>query len=98
MDHLTPMRAIRIYCLACQGSFKSVKNCSSVDCSLYIYRFGHNSALRGKRGKGNPQALIDWRLKKTKPSMALGIENRGIPSRALNLLYELQKILLIFAG
>ena len=55
MGHLTPIKAIRIYCVACQGSFKAVKNCSSSDCSLHGYKSGHNFK---RKGIGNKAAKI----------------------------------------
>jgi len=37
----TPMRAIRAYCLTCQGKDKAlVKTCFKVDCSLHQLRLG----------------------------------------------------------
>jgi hypothetical protein len=48
---LTPLKAIRINCLECQsGSRKAVRTCNTVDCPLFIYRFGHNPARRGIGG------------------------------------------------
>jgi len=49
LTHPTPLKVIRLKCLECAGSFKAIKDCVSIDCPLYIYRFGHNPALKGKR-------------------------------------------------
>lgn len=41
MKRLTPIRAIRKYCLGCSGeSWLEVKLCVIEDCPLYPYRFG----------------------------------------------------------
>jgi hypothetical protein len=38
---LTPLKAIRAFCLeCCGGSRKEVELCSAEDCSLWLYRFG----------------------------------------------------------
>jgi len=47
MVRLTPLRAIRRYCLNCAGSFKAIKHCMSFDCPLYIYRLGHDPQRKG---------------------------------------------------
>jgi len=40
---LTPIKAIRKYCLwCCCGGYKEVKECPVKDCSLYEYRMGKN--------------------------------------------------------
>ena len=47
---LSPLKAIRAYCLACgePGSFASVRECKMVNCVLHQYRLGHNPRLAGK--------------------------------------------------
>lgn len=41
VPRLSPLKQIRKFCLeCCGGSPKSVKLCSSVDCSLWYLRFG----------------------------------------------------------
>lgn len=38
---LTPVKAIRKYCLNCSGgSFKEVEKCVISECELYEYRYG----------------------------------------------------------
>lgn len=40
---LTPIKAIRAYCLGCScGSASEVRLCPITDCELYPYREGHN--------------------------------------------------------
>jgi len=47
--NLTPLKAIRKKCLDCSaGSFKEVKLCPLIDCSLYLYRFGKNPHKKGQ--------------------------------------------------
>ena len=60
---MTPLKAIRLKCLDCSaGSIREVTYCEMDDCPLYVYRKGHNPTLKGKRGKGNPEALRKYRL------------------------------------
>ena len=59
------LRAIRKCCLDCVGgSPKDVKNCFAMTCPLYRFLFGKNPALKGKRGKGNADALLAYREKR----------------------------------
>jgi len=52
---VSPLKIIRRKCYDCgEGTAFDIKNCQFSDCSLYHYRFGKNPALKGKRGKGNP--------------------------------------------
>jgi len=54
---LTPLKAIRHQCLECVcWSAFEVKNCKSLLCSLYPYRFGK---VPGHKGKGNTNNLIE---------------------------------------
>lgn len=60
---LSSLRAIRKYCYGCgEGTAFDIKNCEISDCSLFVYRFGKNPNLKGKRGRGNPDALRNYRL------------------------------------
>jgi len=51
---LSPLKAIRAYCLACgePGSFASVRECNFKNCTLHPYRFGHDPQ-RKKEGLKN---------------------------------------------
>jgi len=50
---LTPLRAIRAKCLDCCSKQPSeVRNCESLECPLYPYRFGKNPNRAGI-GKNN---------------------------------------------
>ncbi len=50
----TPLQAIREKCLdCCCGSRSEVKLCPCNDCSLWLFRAGHNPARAGIGGKGN---------------------------------------------
>ena len=49
MKKLTPMKAIRAYCLECSGdSFRNVKLCVMSDCPLYPYRMGRRPKIEAK--------------------------------------------------
>jgi len=49
---MTPLKAIRAYCLACgePDSYASVRDCKMEHCKLHQFRFGHNPR---RAGKGN---------------------------------------------
>lgn len=50
MKSLTPIKAIRHYCLGCScNSPKEVKLCVITDCELYEYRLGKNPNRKGIR-------------------------------------------------
>jgi hypothetical protein len=56
------LAAIRRRCIDCSGgSAQDAKACQVKDCALWPYRGGHNPALVGKRGRGNPAALARFR-------------------------------------
>jgi len=41
MSTLTPIKAVRQYCIGCSGnSPKEVSLCTLLDCPLYLYRMG----------------------------------------------------------
>ena len=47
--HLTPLKAIRQYCVVdcASGHPGEVRKCAVTDCRFFIYRMGHNPARRG---------------------------------------------------
>lgn len=45
---ITPLRAIKFYCLECAGAVDEVKICPLKKCPVYSYRFGTNPKLEGK--------------------------------------------------
>ena len=48
---LTPLKAIRAYCLdCCLESAKEVKLCPAEGCSLHPFRMGHNPNRKGIGG------------------------------------------------
>lgn len=57
---LTPLKAIRAKCLDC-SCFQSreVKLCTMTECSLYIYRFGHNPARKGIGATPIPKTVVE---------------------------------------
>jgi len=38
---LTPIKAMRKFCIDCVETFQEVMLCTDPDCTLYPYRFGH---------------------------------------------------------
>lgn len=45
---MTPLKAIRAKCLDCTCyQPKEVRNCTTVDCSLFTFRFGSNPSRKG---------------------------------------------------
>ena len=49
---LSPLKAIRKFCLECTGTSKEVMLCTAQDtCPLYNFRLGHNIARRGVGGR-----------------------------------------------
>ena len=65
MPRLSPLKAIRAYCIDCSGgSAKEVRLCVIPDCPLYCYRMGKT----GRKGHSNPkgaEALAAHRRKKS---------------------------------
>jgi hypothetical protein len=56
MKKITPLSAIRKFCIQCQGgNQKAPTLCASIDCSLYAYRLGKNPARKGIGGKISKQ-------------------------------------------
>ena len=47
---MTPLKAIRAFCLGCAGGPGGVKHCSEEYCLLWEYRFGKNPARKGIGG------------------------------------------------
>ena len=39
-DRLRPLKAIRAFCLECQGGTKAVRECATTNCVLHPYRMG----------------------------------------------------------
>ena len=73
----TPLKSIRLYCLECVGTSDEVKKCTMgktiqvpngrkiPKCPIFDYRFGRNHKLKGKRGKGSLEGLINYRKQKS---------------------------------
>lgn len=47
------VKAIRKFCLQCQGSSPGVQDCPTGDCPLYDFRMGKNPARKGYRNSGS---------------------------------------------
>jgi hypothetical protein len=52
-ERSTPLRAIRLFCLECRGTWEGVRDCQNPGCRFYIYRFGTNPRRKGIGG--NPR-------------------------------------------
>lgn len=66
---LSTLKRIKAHCLYCapEQTVNGVKACTGEingpephTCPLHPYRLGTNPNLKGKRGKGNPDALRRW--------------------------------------
>jgi len=58
---LPPVKAIRKFCIGCQGgSKKQVRECESNECELHSYRMGKNP---NRKGKGNSEAILNLKKK-----------------------------------
>lgn len=47
---LTNLKKIKVYCKWCCNGYNPKDFCTSPECSLYIYRDGHNPARKGLGG------------------------------------------------
>ena len=67
---LTPLKAIRAYCLACgePDSYASVRDCKMEHCKLHQFRFGHNPRLAGK---GNRNLKMPKTANKPQPTVGV---------------------------
>ena len=64
-ENLTPVKAIRAYCLYCMcGQANEVKLCPSKDCSLYPYRLGKNPNIKPIELSDEQKAALRERLLK----------------------------------
>lgn len=50
-SRLTPIKAIKKFCLECAGSKKEMKTCEETGCPLFPYRFGKNPGRKGIGGR-----------------------------------------------
>ena len=63
---LTPIKAIRAYCLGCCcGSYQEVQLCPVTDCELYPYRLGHNPNIKRQYTEEQKRAMVE-RMKKAR--------------------------------
>jgi hypothetical protein len=68
---MTPIKAIKKFCLACAGSRAGVKRCQGAECSLFPYRLGKNPA---RQGIGGLKTLPSW-LRNPNSTMEMKKEN-----------------------
>ena len=53
LGNLTPVRAIRKYCVQCAGNQKAPRNCEKKTCPLFVFRLGKSPGRAGIGGRGN---------------------------------------------
>jgi len=53
MNRLTPVKAIRKFCIQCAGSQKAPRSCVNQECPLFLFRLGKNPQRVGIGGRGN---------------------------------------------
>lgn len=80
---ITPISAIRAYCIDCCGNNqKAPALCSSTDCALYAYRLGKNPARKGMGGgkgrKCNGGEIMASRVAKTRREIVVSGHKRII--------------------
>jgi hypothetical protein len=60
MPKLTPLKAIRGFCLECAGgSHVEVRNCSDKECNLWTFRFGMSIMRYDKKKRWENQKKTD---------------------------------------
>lgn len=80
---LTPIRAIRAYCLDCAcGSISEVRDCvkdgkRSILCPLYKYRLGHNPNRKAREYTEEERQAIAERLAKYRKNRENSFDNKG---------------------
>ena len=72
IKEVTPIKAIRKFCLECAGSRGEVKKCGNLECSLFSYRFGKNPM---RKGIGGLRSLPFW-LRNPNSTLEIGPENQ----------------------
>jgi hypothetical protein len=70
---MTPIKAIRKFCLECTGSWVEVRKCENSKCSLFPYRFGKNPM---RKGIGGLKSLPSW-LRNPNSTMEMKKGNSG---------------------
>lgn len=75
-----PVKVMRQFCLSCMGGSKeAVKECSTIDCLIYPFRFGKNPARAGK-GQSAAQ-MASLRSKKQAVSKEIPGKSERIDNR-----------------
>ena len=88
LKKLTPIGAIKIYCIECKGGDKTeVKKCEHLDCILYPYRTGKNP---NRKGLGGAIATFNSNFQKSAVEMAKITQTDHV-SRVLSPLLSIRK-------
>jgi len=53
MQRLTPIKAIRKFCIQCAGSQKAPRKCANETCPLFVFRLGKSPGRAGIGGGRN---------------------------------------------
>lgn len=64
---MTPIKAIRAFCLSCCGdNANEVKRCSSPNCPLFSFRLGHNPNIQARELTDQQRKAMADRLKEAR--------------------------------
>lgn len=68
MANITPMKAIRAYCIECSNnSAHEVQLCPMKDCPLYAFRLGKNPNIAKRELTDEQKAVLTARLANYRP-------------------------------
>ena len=86
--NFSPLKSIRRKCLDCCSNKRSlVRKCEATECSLHLYRFGHNPKRKGiSRLKTSQESLALIRTLNSMTSSGVNVRNEevSIPSVKTN--------------
>jgi hypothetical protein len=65
MKRLTPVKAIRKFCIQCAGNQKAPRHCTDKTCPLFDFRLGKSPGRAGIGGKRKPEGFRQLGLAKS---------------------------------
>jgi len=65
MNRLTPVKAIRKFCIQCAGNQKAPRHCDNKNCSLFDFRLGKNPGRAGIGAKRKSERFRQLELAKS---------------------------------